>query len=235
LDAGELSRVGIDITAACRELINIDHHPFSETFGVINWVDEKASATGAMVYRLVKTAGWDISLPVAVNIYTAVLSDTGSFRYSNADTEAFNIAGEMVGMGVDPWEIASGIYENQPPERLKLLGQCLPTLYISPCGRYASVSVTLDMYRQAAGKAEHTDRFVNYPRSIQGVEVAIFFRQIDPGQIKVGFRSKGRVDVGSLARALGGGGHHNAAGAVLSGTQESVEQSVYRQVEAMLA
>jgi len=234
LDAGELARVGADIRAVCDDLVNIDHHPYSETFGSINWVDEKASATGAMIYRLIKTAGWEITLPIAVNLYTAVISDTGSFRYSNADPEAFSIGAEMVRLGVDPWNIASGLYENQPPQRLKLLGLCLATLTISTCGRYASVSVTTEMYRQSGGLPEHTDRFVNYPRSIQGVEVAIFFRQVGPDQIKAGFRSKGKIDVGALARKLGGGGHHNAAGAVLSGTLEAVQKAVFQQVEEIL-
>ena len=234
LDAGELSRVSVDVGSFCSELINIDHHPFSEPFGSINWIDEKASATGAMIFRLIEAAGWPVSLPVAVNIYTAILSDTGSFRYSNSDQEAFDIAGRMVGLGVDPWEIASGLYENQPPERLKLLGQCLTTLFISSCGRYAAVSVTGEMYQQTRGLPEHTDRFINYPRSIQGVEVAVFFRQVGPGEIKAGFRSKGRIDVGALARGLGGGGHHNAAGALLSGDLESVQREVFRQIEATL-
>ncbi|MBE0597695.1 MAG: bifunctional oligoribonuclease/PAP phosphatase NrnA [Desulfuromonadales bacterium] len=234
LDAGELRRAGPQVAERCRALINIDHHPHSEPFGEINWVDEGASATGAMIYRLLSAAEIAISREVAVCIYTAILADTGSFRYSNADPEAFRIAAAMVEKGVSPWDIASGMYENQAAKRLQLLAKVLQTLTVSSCGRLGSVAVTEAMLRETGAGPEHTDGFVNYPRSIRGVEVALFFRQVKDQAFKVGFRSKGRVDVGSLARALGGGGHHNAAGAVVDGDLEEVRASVIAKVEALL-
>lgn len=233
LDAGELRRAG-NLRPFCRTLINIDHHPHSEDFGEIYWVDEKASASGALVYRLLCAAGARISLPVATCIYAAILSDTGSFRYSNADPEAFRIASEMVGFGVVPWDVATGLYENQSEERLRLLALALATLTVSSCGRLASVSTTLEMMAQTGTGPEHTDGFVNYPRSIRGVEVALYFRQVNGGAYKVGFRSKGRVDVGALARQLGGGGHHNAAGALVDGGLEEVRTSVLARLDALL-
>ncbi len=235
LDAGELWRAGSWIRQRCQVLVNIDHHPESEDFGDLYYVDEGASATGALIYRLLKQANWPISLDVATNLYTAILADTGSFRYSNADQEAFDIAGEMVAMGVDPWVIASGMYECQDEVRLRLLALALPTLKVSASGTIASIAVTRDMYRQSGATSEQTDRFVNYPRSIRGVEVAIFFRQIDDLQYKVGFRSSGTVDVGALAREMGGGGHHNAAGALVEGALDEVQQKVFALVEALLA
>ena len=234
LDAGELRRAGTWIRERCRCLVNIDHHPFSEDFGDIYWVDTEASATGVLIHRLLKDLGHRPSAEVATCLYTAILSDTGSFRYSNANPEAFQVAGEMVAAGVDPWSIASGLYESQDLARLSLLALALATLRVSPCGRYASLAVTLDMYVRAGANEEHTDRFVNYPRSIRGVEVAIFFRQLAPGRFKVGFRSKGNVDVGALARAMNGGGHHNAAGAELQGSLESVQEWVYDKVAGLL-
>jgi phosphoesterase RecJ-like protein len=235
LDAGELRRAGTHLRDVCRTLVNIDHHPHSEHFGSIHFVDETASATGALIYRILKAAGHDISLPVATCIYTAVLSDTGSFRYSNADPEAFRIGAEMVEKGVSPWGIASGLYESQGVERLRLLARALATLTVSPCGRYASVSVTTDMYAETGTGPEHTDGFVNYPRSIRGVEVALFFRQIGPAAYKIGMRSKGQVDVGALSRHLGGGGHHNAAGAMVEGTFEEVRKTVFERLDQLLA
>jgi phosphoesterase RecJ-like protein len=235
LDAGELRRAGSHLRHVCKTLVNIDHHPHSENFGEIYWVDENASATGALVYRLLKAAGISISTEIAVCIYTAILSDTGSFRYSNADPEAFQIASEMVGLGVVPWDVATGLYENQEEARLRLLARVLSTLTVSPCGRLASVSSTLEMMHETGTGPEHTDGFVNYPRSIRGVEVALYFRQVgDAGGYKVGFRSKGRVDVGALARELGGGGHHNAAGAFVSGDLEEVRSSVLIRLGSML-
>ncbi|MBW2502966.1 MAG: DHH family phosphoesterase [Deltaproteobacteria bacterium] len=234
LDAGELRRAGEWIRSRCDCLVNVDHHPYSENFGEIFFVDVQASATGVLVWRILDQINWPITLDVATCIYTAILSDTGSFRYSNANREAFSVAGEMVALGVDPWSIASGLYESQDAARLRLLALSLPTLKISDSGAYASVAVTLEMYKQTGSNAEHTDRFVNYPRSVSGVEVAIFFRQLDSDTFKVGFRSKGKIDVGSLAREMGGGGHHNAAGATAKGSLKDVEQWVFRRLDDLL-
>ncbi len=235
LDAGELSRAGDWIRQSCQTLVNIDHHPYSEDFGDIYYVDTDACATGVLIYRLLMAAGHKLSNEVATCIYTAILSDTGSFRYSNANPEAFRVAGEMIAAGVDPWSIASGLYESQEEQRLRLLAMALPTLKVSACGLYASVAVTLDMYESAGAEAEHTDRFINYPRSIRGVEVAIFFRQLAADSFKVGFRSKGSIDVGALARAMNGGGHYNAAGATVQGTLDEVQQWVFTRVAELLS
>ncbi len=234
LDAGELRRAGTHLREHCQTLVNIDHHPHSEDFGEIYFVDDRASATGTMIYRIIKAGGYPIRREVALCIYTAILSDTGSFRYSNSDSEAFRAAGEMVEFGVDPWEVASGLYESQSEKRLQLLGRVLETLTLSACRRYASVSVTTEMMEETSASAEHTDGFVNYPRSIRGVEVALFFRQVDANRFKVGFRSKGKVDVGALARALGGGGHHNAAGALVEGDLETVRTAVFTRLDGLL-
>ncbi len=235
LDAGELRRAGAWIRSACRLLVNIDHHPHSEDFGDIYWVDERASATGVLIYRLLGALDWPISLDIATCLYTTILSDTGSFRYSNADPEAFLVAGEMVAKGVDPWAIASGLYESQEECRLRLLGMALPTLEVAPCGTIAAITVTEEMLAATQARPEHTDRFVNYPRSIRGVEVAIFFRQIGPDLFKVGFRSKGKIDVGALAREFGGGGHHNAAGAVVEGELSTVRRQVFVRLGELLS
>lgn len=235
LDAGELRRAGVHLKDVCRSLVNIDHHPFSEDFGDVYYVDEEASATGAMIYRLVQASGRLLSQEVALCVYTAILADTGSFRYSNANPEAFTIAAEMVAQGVNPWDVASSLYESQDEKRLRLLAQALATLTVSSCGRYASVAVTQAMYDQARAGSEHTDGFVNYPRSVRGVEVAIFFRQVSVTSFKLGFRSKGRIDVGALSREFGGGGHHNAAGAVVDGTLDEVRTTVFSRLDRLLA
>jgi len=226
LDAGELKRVGVDLIPYCRELINVDHHPYSEQFGVVNYLDETACATGVIVRRILQEKGHPLSLSVATCIYVAILSDTGSFRYSNANPEAFNTAAEMIGMGIDAWDVASRLYETQPVQRLQLLGAALQTLTLSRCGRFASLAVTSEMFQRFSADAGHTDGFVNYPRSIEGVEVSIFFRQTAENTFKVGFRSKGKIDVGALARELGGGGHHNASGATVEGDLQQVRAIV---------
>jgi phosphoesterase RecJ-like protein len=234
LDSGELSRAGSFLKDHCRRLINIDHHPHSESFGYYNFVDEQACAAGALVHRLIRAADQTVSADVALCLYTAILSDTGSFRYSNANPEAFQIASELVRIGVSPWMVAGHLYESRPAKQLHLLNRALETLVLSPCGRFGAVSVTTDMLTATGTGPEHTDGFVNYPRSIRGVEVALFFRQIGPESFKIGFRSKGKVDVGNLARELGGGGHHNAAGATISGELAHVQQAVFTRLNELL-
>jgi len=234
LDSGELRRAGSHLEQHCSTLVNIDHHPHSEQFGKIHFVDETASATGALIYRILRAAEHDISLPVATCIYTAILTDTGSFRYSNADPEAFNIAAELVGIGVSPWEVSANIYENRPEQQLRLLTAALDTLKISPCGRLGALSVTNRMFAETGTGPEHTDGLINYPRSIRGVEVALLFRQTAEDSFKVGFRSKGKVNVGELARKLGGGGHHNAAGATLAGSLADIQETVFQRLQDLL-
>jgi len=234
LDSGELRRAGGFLKDCCRQLINIDHHPHSEPFGAINWVVEEACATGALVYRLIRDGGFSVSPAVAMCVYTAILSDTGSFRYSNANPEAFEIASTLVGMGISPWMVAGQLYENRPARQLRLLSRVLDTLTVSPCGRFGSVSVTLDMFSTTGSGPEDTDGLINYPRSIRGVEVALLFRQTESQQFKVSFRSKGQVNVGALAREFGGGGHHNAAGVVVDGAFAEVRATVLARLNDLL-
>lgn len=236
LDVGEFKRAGKQINS-CRKIgafINIDHHKTSESFGVVNLVDTKAAATGVLIHRLIKDAGATVSLPAALCIYVALITDTGSFRYSNADPEAFAVAGEMIEKGVNAWDISSRLYESQPRARIELLSLALSTLAFSECGRFASITVTLDMYEKTGTDAELTDGFINYPRSVRGVEVAIFFRELSERSFKVGFRSKGLVDVSRLAEGFGGGGHHNAAGCIVDGAIEDVREKVFSHIKAVL-
>lgn len=234
LDSGELRRAGSHLKDHCKSLVNIDHHPYSENFGSIYYVDESACATGALIYRILKAAGHVISLPVATCIYTAILTDTGSFRYSNADPEAFEIASELVSLGVSPWDVSANIYENRPEKQLRLLTAALKTMIISDCGQLGAVSVTEQMLSETGTGPEHTDGLINYPRSIRGVKVALLFRQTADKCFKVGFRSKGEVNVGELARQLGGGGHHNAAGATLDGDLVTIQEMVFSRLQSLL-
>lgn len=236
LDVGEFRRAGKQV-AACRRIgafINLDHHKTSEQFGLVNLVDVAAAATGVIIYRIIRDAGAKPSLASALCIYVALITDTGSFRYSNSNPEAFAVAGEMIAIGVNAWDIAARLYESQPQGRLELLAQALTTLTFSACGRFASLAVTLDMYARTGTDAELTDGFINYPRSVRGVEVAIFFRQLDDRSFKVGFRSKGAVDVSRLAAGFGGGGHHNAAGCVVAGDLATVRDQVFSHLQAVL-
>ncbi|GFE58932.1 bifunctional oligoribonuclease/PAP phosphatase NrnA [Geobacter sp. AOG1] len=236
LDVGEFRRAGKELAGFKRisKFINIDHHLNCEEFGALNLIDSQACATGALIYRIMKAAGHEVDYDTALCIYTAIITDTGSFRYSNSNPEAFAISGEMIARGVNAWFIAEQLYESQPRQRLELLALSLATLEVSPRGDLAAIAVTLDMYEKTGTNAELTDGFVNYPRSIRGVEVAVFFREINPGFYKVGFRSKGKVDVSSLAANFGGGGHHNAAGCNMAGTLDEVKQTVFARLQHVM-
>ncbi|UFS70845.1 DHH family phosphoesterase [Geomonas sp. RF6] len=236
LDVGEFRRAGKEI-AACGTIgsfINIDHHLSCENFGAINLIDPEACATGALIYRVISGSGLTPDYPTALCIYTAVISDTGSFHYSNSNPEAFAIAGAMVGLGVQPWTVTEPLFESYPKARQDLLALALSDLTVSPSGRYASITVTLEMYRRTGGSAELTDGFINYARQIKGVEVALFFREVKDGVFKVGFRSKGKVNVAELSALFGGGGHHNAAGCTVAGTLAEVKGAVFERLEQKL-
>jgi phosphoesterase RecJ-like protein len=233
LDVGEFNRAGKELCdyKAIGKFINIDHHLSSEEFGTLNLIDPQACATGALIYRIIKSAGHNVDYDTALCIYTAIITDTGSFRYSNSNPEAFAIAGEMIATGVNAWYLAEKLYESQPRQRLQLLALALATLSISKRGDYASITVTQNMYALSDSNADLTDGFINYPRSIRGVEVAIMFREIAPDEFKVGFRSKGKVDVSAISAAFQGGGHHNAAGCKVKGSLEQVKQQIYALLE----
>ncbi len=234
LDAGDLSRTVDLVAERAPLLINIDHHPGSK-FGDLCFLDTSAAATAILVLRVLKACGLALDHDIALSLYTGLLSDTGSFRYANSNPEAFAAGGELVALGIDPWFVASALYESQPPERMRLLSQVLTTLHISEDGKYASVAMSLEMLSNSGALAEHTDGFVNYPRAIAGVEVAVFFRQINSETVKIGFRSRGNIDVGRLANQLGGGGHKNAAGGEMSGSLEAVIPQVHTLLEKLLS
>lgn len=236
LDIGERKRAGVEFCNFSRvtTTVNLDHHLSCDNFADYNLIDTQAAATGILVYRIANAYGYHFDRETALCIYVATITDTGSFRYSNANREAFTVAGEMIECGINAWDVAEKLYENQPQRRLELLAKCLPTLEVFKGGQAASVTVTQDMYASCGADAELTDGFVNYPRSIRGVEVAIFFRQLEEKKFKVGFRSKGKVNVATFSAALGGGGHHNAAGCTVKGSLDEVKATVHKIVEDSL-
>ena len=234
LDAGDLDRAGIDMNKHCRLLINIDHHPHSD-FGDLCYVDTSSSATAILVHRLLQACDFTLDIDVAKPLYVGILDDTGSFRYSSANREAFNLAGQLIEVGIDPWDIASRLYESYPTSRMRLLGLVLNTLDVSPCGRYASVAMIQEFLAAAGATSEQSDGFVNYARAVKGVEIALFIKEQPDSVYQISFRSRGSIDVGSLARQLGGGGHHNAAGArIQANSMEEARIEIYRHIDSLL-
>jgi phosphoesterase RecJ-like protein len=221
-----------------RTLINIDHHVTNLHQWPITWLDPDATATGEMIYRLVSALQVPIDKDMALCLYTAIFTDTGSFRYSNTTPESMRIAATLIESGADPWLVTENVYESFSFRRIDLLGKVLAGIERSPDGRIAWVLVTDELYRQTGTTAEDTDNFVNFVRSVKGVEVAVLFRQTGAEQYKISMRAKGRVDLSILATTLGGGGHKNAAGGVMDGmfpaVRDTVIAAVVRQLEAQL-
>jgi phosphoesterase RecJ-like protein len=235
LDCSELERVG-GLPPADRmgRLIGIDHHLTTKPLGETHLLDPAAAAIGELIYQILLILKVDLDYDLAVCIYTTLLTDTGSFRYSNTSPRALHTAAEMVAQGVSPWEVALAVYESQPLARLNLLALVLPTLRVDPTGRYGTITITQAMFEQTATGEEHIDGFINFPRGIEGIEVAVQYRQVGSERFKVSFRSRGNVNVAEIASLFAGGGHANAAGCALDGSLEAVQARIERAVEQAL-
>lgn len=198
-----------------RFLINIDHHVSGKNFADVNWIDTDACSVAEMVYRLALTAGVRITTEMATCLYTAVLTDTGSFCYHGTDAHTFALARELVSHGADPVAIAEDVYFRNPTSKLLLLGAALSNLTRE--GRLAWMWVThTDMLRTCAAE-EDCEGIANYAVSIAGVEVAVFLRELPDQRVRLSLRSKGQLNVAKVAERMGGGGHANASGCTLDG------------------
>ena len=236
VDCGSPDRTG-RVEAELRKpsvLIDIDHHRTNGERGALALVDPEAAATGLLIHKVLTALGVEIDRGIAENIYVAVLTDTGSFRYGNSSPEAFRVAGEMVRLGVDPWAVAEQVYETQSLPRIRLLGRVLSSLETAVEGKVASITaMRTDLEEFGAGK-DSMEGFINYPRSVMGAEVAVSFREEEGGIFRVSFRSKGRVDVSEVAALFGGGGHRNAAGCSVPGSLAEVKRKVIEALGAAL-
>ena len=198
-----------------RFLINIDHHSSARPFAHINWIDPHACATAEMVYRLARQAGVPISPEIATCLYTAVLTDTGSFSFIGTNEHTFALARELVLCGADPARIAQGVYFSHPTSKMRLLGAALSNLHRE--GKVTWMWVTREHMAQCEANDEDCEGLVNYALAIEGVEVSIFFRELSDHRYRVSLRSKGGVNVAKVAEHFGGGGHDCASGCSIDG------------------
>ncbi len=231
VDCNTLERTGFKELKA-KQTVIIDHHILpddadkSELYGKLaaNIIDPEAAAAGILIYKLLSALKISIDKNIAANLYTAILGDTGGFRYSNVSPESLKIASHLVEAGARPWDIAKALYENVPYKTLELLGLSLSTLGTD--GAAAWMSTTANMFKKTGTSAEDTEDFVEFPRKIKGIEAAAFFREDSSGLIKISLRSKGRVNVEKIAKSFGGGGHAAAAGCRIKGTLQEVQGKV---------
>jgi len=205
-------------------LISIDHHISGRPFAHVNWIDPNAVATAEMVYRLAREAGVVISPDIATCLYTAVLTDTGSFMFQGTNEHTFALARELVLAGADPARCARNIYFGHSTAKMRLLGAALSNLRRE--GPLAWIWVTQEQMEKFQAKEEDCEGLVNYALSIQDVEVAVFLRELPDGRFRVSLRSKGEVNVAAVAEGFGGGGHKCASGCSLEGPLASAVERI---------
>ena len=238
VDCADPERVSAGFAARVpgARLIALDHHPGAIGAVDVVWHDTSASAVGVLVYRLAAALGVEVDAEIGQGIYVSIVTDTGSFRYSNTNEEAHAIAGELLRAGVDGHRVASCLYEAEPLARLKALGLALSCLELSDDGRVAWMVLSPDVLEANGSTAEMLDGVVDYGRQVRGVEVACMVRASrTAGLFRVSMRSRGRIDVEVAAASLGGGGHRYAAGCELPAPSlEAALERVRAAVQAVL-
>lgn len=233
MECNDLARCGIDGLDG-RLVINIDHHANNPGFGDVDWVDPSVAAVGVMVYRLLCALGAKITPAIATHLYVAILTDTGSFHYSNTDREAFRVSAELVDLGVDPSTVAEAVYENVPRDKVRLLGAALASLSIEADGKVASMLLRHETLAMSPGKPD-TEGIVNHAKAIEGVAVAMLLKEVDRDGCRVSLRSDGSVDVAAIAATFGGGGHPRAAGCMVEGDGGAAKRAMMAAVREAMA
>lgn len=239
VDIADLGRLGMlqetvrtrGVPVAC-----IDHHVSAGTLpDGPRYVDAQASATGELVGEVAEANGWTITPPAARALYVALLTDTGGFRFSNTRPRVLRAAADLLECGVDPEEIYLQVYANAPEGRQRLLAEALQTLVVEGEAGLAWITIPPGALERYQVSSDDIDGVVEYARSVEGVRLAMLFREIAQGRVKVSLRSVGDVDVAEFARQFGGGGHRKAAGLSLEGQLADVQATVLAAARAYLA
>jgi len=231
VDCADFSRMGSvsQLLSADVKLLNIDHHATNDRFGSCNLVVDTAAATVEVLYDLCMTMNIPFSHELNVCLYSGLLTDTGGFRYSNTSPKVMRIAADMLERGVKGHELAEHLLEKLSYPQIALIKSSLSSLKFAHGNQVAWLSVTLDELEQSGASNEDLDGLVNYPRSVEGVEVGILFKE-RKDMVKVSLRSNGKVDVAQVAKAFGGGGHVRAAGCAVEGTLDEAIERVVKEV-----
>jgi phosphoesterase RecJ-like protein len=233
LDTAIQNRLGTAVQAlrSVKTWVNIDHHPSNPRYGDLVYIDANAPATGQILFELMKSQGLPIDTDIAENLYVAISTDTGSFQYPNTTARTFEIAAELVRVGVQVGPLSQQLYENYPRRRIELLRELLATMRFQASGRVATFSLSLKTAAALGVVPEDNEGLIDHIRAIRGVIVAIFFEELPDGKVRVSMRSKSEtVDVCAICQKFGGGGHTLAAGARVRGSLSEVEQRVLEAV-----
>jgi phosphoesterase RecJ-like protein len=239
LDTSNRPRIGRLATHLDRHVIAIavvDHHvSHAHGFGQVNLIDPDASATGEIVYQLIREAGGTLTREIGEALYVALMTDTGSFRYSNTDPDAHQMAAELLSLGLDPQGLYAQVHSHASAERMRFFGDALSGLEMQCDGRLVILEATPEMFKKHGLSGSDTDGLVDLPRGIAGAEVVALFSEVEPGKVKVSLRSAGRVTIDAVATRLGGGGHPHAAGVMLHATRAEARSRVLPELERLVS
>ena len=214
--------------------INIDHHYSNDRYADINWVDPAASAVAEMAFDLCQKLPLSLTPRIAGHLYCAIVSDTGSFQFSNTTAKCFAVCRALVEAGAEPTRTSEALFHNNPPEKIKLLARVLSTLDLNPDGAIAMIHLFKRDLRSLNLGAIDMEDITTLTRSIKGVNVVLFFKEMDPEVFRVSIRSKGTAHAAGIAEHFGGGGHAHAAGFTVYGPFEELIKSVPATVEKLL-
>lgn len=214
--------------------INIDHHYSNDYYADINWVDPDASAVAEMAYKLGKLLNIQLTNQIANHLYCGIVSDTGSFQFSNTNAEAFRVCYELVNLGASPIKVSEMLFNNNPAEKIKLLGLVLSTLQINESGEIAAITMFKEYLDSLNLREIDTEDITTLTRSIKGVKMVLFFKEIAKDTYRVSLRSKGAANAAMIAEHFGGGGHRHAAGFTVSGKHKTLIQEIPNKVQMLL-
>ncbi len=235
LDCGDMERLGESSKYIFNKtIINIDHHVSNTSFGTVNLIDKNAAATGEIVYKVICELGVEIDKSIAECIYVAISTDTGHFQYSNTSSATHKVVSDLLQYGINVQKIYRSIYQNNSKQKIALIGEALKSLQFIFRDKVSIVKLTKKQIDDALGKDEDSEGIINIARDIDGVEVAVFLKEIDYDLIKVGFRSKDYVDVSKLAQIFGGGGHMRASGCTIRNEMKKVEEMIIEEIEKVI-
>jgi bifunctional oligoribonuclease and PAP phosphatase NrnA len=239
LDVSNRQRIGRLAPLLDRHLVPVavvDHHASHSTgFGQVNVIEPEASATGEIVYGLIRESGHDLDPDLAEALYVALMTDTGSFRFSNTDSHAHRMAADLLTHGLDPERIHAQVHSHATAARLRFFGEVLAALELVEDDRIVVLEAAPEQFQRHGLVGADTDGLVDMPRNIVGVEAVVLFSEVEPGKVKVSMRSTGRITVDRLAASLGGGGHPHAAGVALRATRAEAREKILPELHRLVA
>lgn len=234
MESGDLTRTGVSGLEG-RFTINIDHHQGNTNYGSLNWVDESAAACGEMVFDLIEALGVPLTIEIATHVYLAILTDTGSFHYSNITPKTFDISRRTVEAGVNPAAMARRVFDQNSFGKLKLIGALLAEMDLLDGGRLAAMYLNDDIMNATGTTYNDTEGLINLPLTAREIQAVVFFKLGADGDIHVSMRSKYDVDIRSVAARHGGGGHKNAAGFKVAGPLHTVRDGILEEIANAIA